>query len=182
MCFFVTAVLPPGTAPASLAGIFASAAMTCVALPNPKVVGLEPGEVWASTTCGRCDCGTVIGSVLRAPSSAQVDARDLAKLRKKGWSEARIGRWVAEKDKARAKLERIGPRPGAEEAASAIVEALRTALTVVDYVGLVLHLYRGSTASERITLRERRAVRAADLGEDDVRSLPEDVVLQVVRS
>jgi len=55
-----------------------------------------------------CQCSTWLGSVSAPdePNQAAVD-RSVAKLRGRGWSEARIRRWLDEKEKSRSKEERI---------------------------------------------------------------------------
>jgi hypothetical protein len=57
---------------------------------------------------GRCQCGTALGSA-RRPDEQDERAlnRKVDKLRQRGWSEARIGRWLDERGKTHAKEERI---------------------------------------------------------------------------
>lgn len=45
------------------------------------------------TTKGHCDCGTPLGTGNNSRSKGP-SKRDLSKLRRKGWSEAKISRWV----------------------------------------------------------------------------------------
>lgn len=172
MCQFLTAVLPAGADLDRAARSLAPAGMTCRPLDNPNVVGLEPGEIWALATAGHCDCGTPVGQGTGEQRS-DVTENDLRKLRRKGWSDAKIDRWLAEKEKVRSKVERSTPRGQLEP----IVEALKSAAPL----GLVLHTYRGRIDQERITIARRRVVHAPDLTTDDLHDLAEDTLLYVKR-
>lgn len=66
------------------------------------------GERLYGTKRFGCDCGTFIGILANAesgvPSHADTShARDLAKLRRKGWSEAKVARWLWEKENQKEK-------------------------------------------------------------------------------
>lgn len=68
---------------------------------EPDAIRAPPGGSWSpkrwfSTTTGHCDCGTAIGS-------GPADVIDLRKPEKKGWSQAKIDRWVRDRAKAKAK-------------------------------------------------------------------------------
>lgn len=170
MCQFLTAVLPSGTDLDRAARSLAPAGMTCQRLDNPNVVGLEPGEVWALATAGHCDCGTPIGRGARR-DRFDVTGDDLRKLRRKGWSDAKIERWLAEKEKARGKVDRATPG----HLLVPIVEALKATAPI----GLVLHTYRGRLTEEPITIASRRVVDTMDLVPEDLRDLAEDTLLYV---
>src|SRR5688572_15732863 len=98
MCHFITAVIPPEVAPDAAAALFAAHRLGFVVLQNPNVAAqLSDGERHILTTRGHCDCGTVLGSHREAANHE----RELEKLRKKGWGEAKIERWVEQKRAAR---------------------------------------------------------------------------------
>lgn len=88
-----------------------------------------------------CDCGTYLGSAVRRGNEPD-DARaaDIARYRSKGWSEARIARAVADRDRAAARPGRQQPNED-----SAYWIGLLTALAEglgLQQVGLMHHFYR----------------------------------------
>src|ERR1051325_8062236 len=59
---------------------------------------LIPGEVQYLTTFRHCDCGTVLSP--RVAGHPGNRAEQAAKLAKKGWSQAKIERWLEDRTKA----------------------------------------------------------------------------------
>ena len=126
-------------------------------LSNPHVEKvLKPGEVYFHPAGKGCDCGTALGS-LRHGDEGRVDKATLDGFRKKGWSETKISRWLAERDKVRNREKRIQAQR--ELAAQihandpdgwcAIIGALQDTLNL-QYVGVLLHWYGGSMNSEKL--------------------------------
>ena len=105
MCHFVTAVIG-GTAP--LAKLNAIAERHHRLFTPVESDSVEPylrkNEVYFSTLPRRamCDCGTSLGwlprDLKRMPKAAGGDA-EVAKLRRKGWGETKISRWLEAKDR-----------------------------------------------------------------------------------
>lgn len=68
-------------------------------LDNPGVIKqLRHGERYFLTTRGMCDCGTEIGVSVRTagtlpPRDADI-SREVKKLKKKGWTDAKVDRWI----------------------------------------------------------------------------------------
>jgi hypothetical protein len=99
MCTFILAVLPQSVDVAALDAI-ARRFGRCV---SPHANGAEEigprlaaGEGLFGTTPDHCDCGTALGSASVPRGQAFDPAREAARLRRKGWSEARIARAVAQ--------------------------------------------------------------------------------------
>lgn len=71
---------------------------------------LGPQEREYALIRGFCDCGTYLGHA-RSVTSDRGAARetDIARYRRKGWSEARIARAMADKDRAAARAPRRPP-------------------------------------------------------------------------
>jgi hypothetical protein len=103
---------------------------------------LRPGERQYLTCRGGCDCGTVLATC--EPASEADEAREAAKLARKGWSPARIDRVLAERRKAKAR-----PTRGSDslESWTRAMNDLRRKLDL-NHVGLFLHDYRGSVVDE----------------------------------
>ena len=65
-------------------------------------IGAEHG--YYCTTTGACDCGTSMGAAARDHAKAErVSRSQIEKLRKKGWSQSKIDRWMSDKRKAKRK-------------------------------------------------------------------------------
>lgn len=121
---------------------------------------LLEGEVYAAPLGNKmCDCGTSLGCLNRQEEekgkAARVDRRELDKLRSKGWSDAKISRWLEERNKivaretrvANDRKERIG---SLDDPDGWCTVAKRLRDEGVPYVGLLLHWYSGGLTSERI--------------------------------
>ena len=148
MCYYVTAILPRDVSLASLGPIATQFGRQLTPLAGPGLgLGdcLAPGEQYVLTTAGPCDCDTALGRASRRGEGPQDDAA--RRLAAKGWSNARIARSLAQREKARA-------RHTAQASAQADTDLarwegfLRAVLdTGVAYVGLVLHCYEESVAA-----------------------------------
>jgi hypothetical protein len=117
---------------------------------------LAPDEREYWLTRAPCDCGTFLGSAV--PRGDDPDASrtaDIARYRRKGWSDARIARALADKDRASARP----PRRQPNEDAAYWIELL----TVVGdglglkRLGLMHHFYRRSPGAEPETATRREA-------------------------
>jgi hypothetical protein len=116
-------------------------------IDNPSIrKALRDGECQYVTTRGHCDCGTVL-----APrhDTAQLFEEKLAKeearMRRKGWSGAKIARAIEDRRRADAK-----PRGGGGDSLelwSAVLRDLRTELDL-PHAGLFVRFYSGSLATE----------------------------------
>jgi hypothetical protein len=136
--------------------------------------GVEPigdidGEAMLLISNGRCECGTPLGSASSpVPWNADAHSNDLERLKKRGWSERKIARWLEAKQSSHAKLERLAHEradgPSAEPVDS-WVEFLENALeSGVGRIGLrVCHGDESwSAATPHATVRITE-VTAADL-------------------
>jgi hypothetical protein len=98
MCHYVTGTLPFATAPATAKTVAESHHLQFEALCNPFVQKqLRQGEGYFRLGRGMCDCGTPLGSRDPRASAWRPSAKELARLHKKGWGEAKIARWLEQK-------------------------------------------------------------------------------------
>ncbi|MHC4608561.1 MAG: hypothetical protein ACYTAF_16745 [Planctomycetota bacterium] len=133
-----------------------------------------------STTRGICDCDTSMGSATGEEEYEEDRIeKDLEKLRGKGWSKAKVDRWLQDKEKAARNRERS--RRACGEAAGEWVAFLTEFLEAsgAPFVGILLHWYNGQL-SERITLKGIREVPLGRLTDDFVAHMEEDVVYRFV--
>ncbi len=123
-------------------------------IDNPSVRKvLREGERQFLTTYGHCDCGTVL-----APRHDTLEtfedkrATEEARLRRKGWSEAKIGRAI--KDRRKADARPGGGGPDSLELWNAALHDLREDLKL-PYAGLFVRSYSGAIATETFSASRR---------------------------
>jgi hypothetical protein len=110
---------------------------------------LAPNELHFLTTKGHCDCGTALGRKPRDRKAPSGD--DVSKRIAKGWSQAKIDRWLAGKEKAASRA----PRASSIDSVAfwaALVRDLRAALSPAS-VGVLLHFYSGPLGGDKFGLR-----------------------------
>jgi hypothetical protein len=99
VCHYLTAALPKGVDLPALGPILKANRQTLTPLTNPWVEAQLPSGLAYYSACGKhCDCGTAVGW-LSQQETLEPDADD-TRLRRRGWSEARIQRWLEEKNRA----------------------------------------------------------------------------------
>jgi hypothetical protein len=154
MCHFITLVVPT-TDDAAVRALMARHGRAADPIQNPSVARvLEPGERQYLTTPGHCDCGTVLARRHERSSKDLADdlAKEAAKLKRKGWSEAKIARALDDRRKAADKPE--GGGGDSLEQWAAIVGELHRELAA-PRVGLMVHLYSGRVADEDFATSRR---------------------------
>lgn len=158
------------------------------AITNSSVsTALLPGESYYFTTRGMCDCGTAIGSKHRNRAASVVPdfVREAKKLRKKGWGENKIERWLAErKTDYDRRLEEANARNQVNTATvQNWVDFIRGAIESgsASEIGLLLHWYRHGPENERITIGERRSIHLTELTNEFLTQFEEDVLYMFCR-
>ena len=178
MCHFITAVLPTAEPPPLLRALVERSGLLFEPLHNPHVAGqLDAGEGYFRATDCMCDCGTGLGSAEATESRFESRLRAIRR-KKKGWSEARLRRWVEQQETNRRSAERKAAArastPTAEQWAGFLTEAID--LGEATYVGLLLHWYDGSPENEAIpALRRERISISPTLGQH-LAEMSEDVL------
>ena len=186
MCHYVTATLPHDVNLDSVAPIFESHKTGFELISNPHVSSqIEAGDWYVLTTRGHCDCGTALGS-LNLPAAGEVVSyeRELKKFRKRGWSEAKIKRWLGQKEQTKERH----LREGEARAKGSTLELNRWISLIADVlksgharrIGLLVHMYRGGVESERVNILGREEVKLADLTPERLMRMEEDVVYEFV--
>lgn len=189
MCHFITAVLPVTAKIAELVGIAAKHHRKLVPLHNAHLVPqLKNGEVDYLTTSGPCDCGTALGAqsfIERQQHDFLVKRESTMKdLRKKGWGETKIRRWMDQTAESESKRLRVSAQsreeltPGVDAWISLLKEMLDSRHTLS--CGLLLHMYSGSPATERLHLLGRKRLPIGIVTAADLLSMQEDVLYDFV--
>ncbi len=146
MCHFVTLIVPTHDAEA-VAAVMNRHGRAATPVDNPSIRKvLREGERQYLTTRGHCDCGTVL-----APRHDTIGAfeeklaREAARWRKKGWSEAKIARAIEDRRKADARPD--GGGCDGTELWSAVLRDLGAELEL-PCAGLFVGWYSGAIDSE----------------------------------
>ena len=159
-------------------------------LDNPGVIKqLRRGERYFLTTRGMCDCGTEIGVSVRTagtlpPRDADL-SREVKKLKKKGWTDAKVDRWIEQTkaDVARKHTEseaRLrGPHPEVDRWIQFV--SLVLAGNHADWIGILVHWYGGNVATEAIAAGNRRWVTLDNFTEDYLLNAEEDTLHTIAR-
>ncbi len=138
MCHFIKLVLPAQADVQALRDIVKRHGRVLEPISEARVDRELPAGDRAYLTTSRCDCGT--GLVNRAANRREHDERrDLARLRRSGWSEAKIQRWREQRGEAvNRKVEaKAKSREHEAEEWRALVSDLLDAK--VERVGLLVH-------------------------------------------
>jgi hypothetical protein len=213
VCLFITATLPAEARWERVEPVLARHALRWKALENTSLKEALAGDHYYLTTRGHCDCDTALGSLggrisgPRRQTVAGAAGRDpeVAKLRKRGWGEAKIRRWLEQRAQAaanwtRAEAVRAETRGTEIREAGGTGEAQRWLETIrellggdgeggrageggarVKHVGLLLHQYGGGLQNERITLARSETVSAAALELQTLLELQTDVLYRFTR-
>jgi len=169
-----------------VASVFESYKLGFVLISNPHVAAQIDSQAWyVLTTRKHCDCGTALGSLnhQRTPERFS-DDRHLKKLRKQGWSETKINRWLEQKEQTREQHRREdearakGSTPELERWLEFLSHLLKA--KVAHKFGLLLHWYHTSVESERIKIQRRESVRLSDVNAERLMRIEEDVLYEFV--
>jgi hypothetical protein len=187
MCRYITATLPQVVELKSIAPIFELHKLGFKLISNPHVATQVDSHDWYILTSKKhCDCGTALGS-LNHQRAAKVSSyeRDLKKFRKQGWSEAKIKRWLKQKEQTqeRHRREDAALSEGGGPELNRWIEFLNhlIASNLSPRLGLLLHWYHGGIESERIKIQRREKVRLSEVNPERLMRIEEDVLYEVVR-
>lgn len=186
MCQFITAVMPADADAEALRKIFRAHGRAFDEYVNATLAAqLSDGERCVWTTPGHCDCGTPLGAHPEEKVAAAEHRRNgqLARLRRRGWSEAKIARAMAQHDvaEARERIYRTGELPPTSLAQwLALIEAALS-VNATPWLGLLLKTYGGDVGSEDIVLSGREIVDRSRRGEQTLASMREGVLYEFRR-
>lgn len=147
MCHFITLIVR-GELP-DLAAVMKRHGRSATPIDNPSIRGiLSADEAQFLTTSGHCDCGTV----LAARSVEQYDPlKEAARLRRKGWSDAKIARSLRDSERADS---RPTKHIDSFEFWNAVLEDV-AAMPRIKGVGLLVHAYEGDVGNEEFQAARR---------------------------
>lgn len=188
MCHFITGLIDRQTTLDDLNKVGHDNAIIFDKCDNDFVrAQLKTNEDYIVKRTKFCDCGTHLGLTARtsAPDTTRVEKREVDKLKRKGWSETKIQRWLTDREKTiekdKVKYDRIvnGVHVDIENWIDYLNKIFTE--TKIQHFGLLLHWYKGGLESERIKLKDRIKVRLNELTPDTLLKMDEDVIYEVRR-
>jgi hypothetical protein len=179
MCRYISVVVPGTVRMESLEVWALSLNLGFTRYENPHVrAGLQPGEILALATRGHCDCSSPVGSASNQPDDAAAAkvAADTRRMRRLGWSEAKIHRVLAQKNGASKRPKGAGGDGGAGlEEWAAFLRGARSH-GHCERIGVLWHMYRGRIDEEDFPFVRARSRSISDLTLDDLARLKGDVL------
>ncbi len=182
MCHFITTALPRDAQIESVSSTAERYQLAWNSIENKKVISqLENGSSYFYTAQGMCDCGTEFGAKCFGVDNTVPDfSSDIKAFQRKGWSETKISKWLAEKEKNIQKNKRINSsiKPGQEihRWIGFISEILNKKYTT--NVSVLLHMYSGDLESERIMITSTIVTNLSKISEELFLKIEEDCLYQ----
>lgn len=159
MCYYIALVVR-GSDASTIDGVLRRHGCQAKPISNESMrAALMPGEAQFLTTVGHCDCGTALAPTVIDRTSKRT--KQVAKLVKRGWSQAKVDRWLSDRVKAddRADERRHTNTTDSLVLWSRVIADL-LATPGVQQAGLLLHFFAGELEDEVIEpIREIVAVR-----------------------
>ncbi|HEY0142093.1 MAG TPA: hypothetical protein VGF48_14430 [Thermoanaerobaculia bacterium] len=120
---------------------------------NPSISAMFGEELAQfSVTDGQCSC-SLYSVPDKEGDSARVDARR-QKYERMGWSRAKIDRALADAER---------PQPARSGVTESVASTITDLAESCGEVRMIVHVYRGSFAEERVRVHETREITPADL-------------------
>ena len=187
MCHFLTAVLSKGADIDACCLIAEKFQRVFEPVSNQYIQKqLEPKMKYYCMTKGNCDCGTIWGKGKGAGDVKKKMNRKLKKLRNKGWSEAKIKRFIESQNQASQgrqaslKKQHIDCETLAHRWISFISEIIDQGLS--DYMGILLHWYSGNLEEEKIDIQQIEKISLSELDPTFIWKAKEDVLYVIKKN
>ena len=172
MCTYIAAVLPAGTDPKAAGELFEKHNLGFWQI-HDRPPAISKDQLYVLTSTKYCDCGTVLGrGCIRNPHTKEPET-EIPKLRKKGWSEAKINRWLEDKTR------KPDPRDTeSEEELARWIVTIQEILTsgVTKSLGVFVHFYNEGFGADIIKRVEQ--VKLADLSPELLLGLADDTLYE----
>lgn len=176
MCYYITAILPAKSNLEVLRQAIKKCGFGFTPLTNSFITAQLPkGSQYYRATGSYCDCDDGFGYSSHYDSASKPNdlAKHVTKLRKKGWSEAKIQRSLQGRTLAHEK-----PRPGAPESANKRITLLHEVLSgkQTPKIGLITHFYQGDIETENFHIKSTQTLVLTDLRQETILGLEDDVL------
>ncbi|MHC5037862.1 MAG: hypothetical protein ACYTHM_11155 [Planctomycetota bacterium] len=141
---------------------------------------LPPSTILTTATRGHCDCGTSLGAARALQRNEDALQKKVAGLRRKGWTDKKIQRWMEDKKKSEARRAHSAGRrftPDLENWIACLNQLLNG--KAAESVGILFHMYRGLYENENFTIFDEHTIRLKDLDRDALLTMQEDEYYRV---
>ncbi|MCJ8159556.1 hypothetical protein [Sphingomonas sp. LaA6.9] len=173
MCHFVTLIAPTDDV-AAVRAVMERHGRAADPIDNPSIRKvLRDSERQYLTTRGHCDCGTVLAPRHDTPEAFEEKlAKEAARMRRKGWSGAKIARAIEDRRKADAK-----PGGGGSDSLELWIAALHDLRDELKlpYAGLFVRFYSGAIDTEAFSASRREVTKGVPW-QEALASLEQDEV------
>ncbi len=147
---------------------------------------LQKNEAYINKFSNHCDCGTNIGISTGSKMQTQrFQKSEIDRLKKKGWTQTKINRWLNDKKKNDEKIEQdnanlLNEKSFELENWIGFFQALFSKPDI-EYFGLMLHWYSKGLENENIKIIQQRKISYKKLTVIDLKTLVEDNLLCVTK-
>ena len=177
MCQYITITLPKETKLDEIQPLFDQFEMSQRLIHNSHLQAqLKSDDYYINTTSRMCDCDSVIASNSQHLNEKEKYASDIRRMKKKGWSETKINRWIEQKENS-------GRNEELKKDNERWQRFLRELLTVdqIGKVGVLIHWYDLGLEDEPIDLKEKRKIKINDVEEDTLENMEYDVLYEFIK-
>jgi hypothetical protein len=190
MCLFITLVFPSETDLDEVRSVVSdklrrALILALMPIENPTLRRqLQATDICVLRGGGGigCDCGTALGARRRSAAEHEQDngsvktsiARKAEKLRRAGWSGAKVEKWLEQKESTAGKHSKPNEEPSIEHWATFLARVLDSG--AARRVGLLLHWYNGSLDDEDIVLARKEMHNRKEITAEFLSDIEEDVL------
>ncbi|MFN8360906.1 MAG: hypothetical protein U0264_13415 [Candidatus Kapaibacterium sp.] len=136
---------------------------------------IAKGGQLVNTTANNCDCSSVIGSAARSAHS-DVQLTDIERLKRKGWSEKKIKKWVENKAKTNTQIKEWDRER--DQWTMFLEEAMKE--NNIGKLGLFIHWYNGNMEDEEVLFNRKEKVSLMTFKDDTLDKLKYDILYEVI--
>lgn len=187
MCHFITAICSSKTKLTDINSIGKIYGLEFEDCDNEHIAKqLSKTEKYLWKKSKMCDCGTSLGEAsFKNDKTKRVQKSEIDKLKKKGWTETKITRYLADKKKSADKVSQQNETVlnSQSNELDNYVNFLQEILkrTDTEVFGLLLHWYSKGPETENIKVSDRKNIVSKALTVLDLKTLEEDKLLCVTK-
>ncbi len=156
--------------------------LTCYTFENRSITDHIGEKNVQFITTKECNCATELGlGSEEFENIGKNPEEERKKIERKGWSRAKINRWMEEREKIRERDKRNKPLPGSE--LKKWVSFISSILTqgFSSFYGIIIHDFDGGIATENIPLAGKLEASLKELTPEYLLELKRDVFYQFSR-
>jgi hypothetical protein len=183
MCHYITGTISGEVTVQELNSVGQEFGLQFETCPNEFVQKqLKSGESYIWKRCKYCDCGTPLGTLnaKNIKRTKGISEAEIEKLKRKGWSEAKIQRFLNDKNKKEEQNDKdleqmkLSAENGVQEWIDFCKKLFET--VPIDTFGILLHWYERGISNERITLNGRTLIDRSELAAKKMLEIEEDML------